>query len=103
MDNDNTVNETLEALKKEIFDSAKEGYLVLKTPFGFCKVPINEFIKQSVDGILYDLNRLPEVVSTFLDDPKWVNDYAVALTIKALREKVDELEQKIKELENPHA
>jgi hypothetical protein len=59
---------------------------------GLASANIDEFIKQPLDGILYDLNRLPEVVLTFIDDPKWVNDYAVYLVIKRLKEKLDELE-----------
>ena len=33
------------------------------------------------------------VVLTFIDDPKWVNDYAVCQVIRALKSKIDELER----------
>lgn len=55
-------------------------------------MPITKFIKQPIDGILYDLNRSEEVVLTFLPDPKWVNDYAVAQVIRSLKSRIDELE-----------
>ena len=42
---------------------------------------------QPIEGILYDLNRLPETIWTFIDNPKWVNDYAVYLVIKRLHER----------------
>ena len=45
---------------------------------------LDDFIKQPADGMLYDLNRLEEVVLTFIDDPKWLNDFAVAQVIRKL-------------------
>jgi hypothetical protein len=50
---------------------------------------LDEFIKQPADGILYDLNRLEETALTFIDDPKWVNDFAVALVIRKLKEMLE--------------
>lgn len=80
-----------EKIKSLVLDKAKEGQLVFHVMGGLASANIDEFIKQPTDGILYDLNRSPEVVLTFIDDPKWVNDYAVYLVIKRLKEKVDEL------------
>lgn len=76
-----------EELKQLILDKRKEGKLVHTTIEGFVSVDISEFIGQPADGILYDLNRLEEVVLTFIDDPKWLNDFAVALTIRELKAK----------------
>ncbi len=59
--------------------------------FVVMSTPIEEFIQQPADGILYDLNRLEETALTYIDDPKWVNDFAVALTIRALKEERDAL------------
>ena len=80
-----------EELKQLILDKRKEGKLVHTTIEGFISVDISEFIKQPADGILYDLNRLEEVVLTFIDDPKWLNDFAVALTIRALKTEIEAL------------
>ena len=55
-------------------------------------MPIADFIKQPADGILYDLNRNESTVLTFLPDPKWINDFAVAQVIRALKKRIDELE-----------
>ena len=56
---------------------------------------LSEFIEQPVEGILYDLNRGEEVTLTIInDDPKWVNDYAVAKVIRALKDRINELENK---------
>ncbi|GAJ09008.1 unnamed protein product, partial [marine sediment metagenome] len=74
-----------EELKQLVLDKRKEGKLVHTTIEGFVGIDVSEFIKQPADGILYDLNRLEEVVLTFIDDPKWANDFAVALTIRELK------------------
>ena len=52
---------------------------------------LDDFIRQPADGILFDLNRLEEVSMTFLDDPKWVNDFAVAQVIRRLVAEIDAL------------
>ena len=82
-------------LKKLVLEKRKEGKLVYATFEGkLISVDIDEFIKQPVDGILYDLNRLEEVVLTFINEPKWVNDFAVALTIRRLKDRIGELEDR---------
>ena len=83
-----------EEIKQLVLDKRKEGKVVYTTIEGYCSVEISEFIKQPADGILYDLNRLEEVALTFLDDPKWVNDFAVALTIRALKAEIKRLEER---------
>lgn len=52
---------------------------------------MENFLNQPIDGMLYDLNRSEEVVLTFIADPKWVNDFAVAKVIRALQAKIDDL------------
>lgn len=87
-------------LKELILGKRKEGMVVFTTNVGYGSADIKEFIQQPADGILYDLNRLEEISLTFLDDPKWVNDFAVALTIRELKSRVVKLEtalEKIKE------
>ena len=51
--------------------------------------PLEEFVKQDIYGLLYDLNRSEEVVLTFIKDEKWVNDYAVAKVIRELKRQLD--------------
>ena len=46
--------------------------------------PIKDFLKQPIEGILYDLNRSEVVVLSWIKDPKWVNDYAVSKVIQEL-------------------
>jgi len=82
-----------EELKNKILKEYENGNIVLATMEGLSVAKIDDFIKQSTTGILYDLNRLPEVVLSFLDDPKWVNDYAVAMVISKLKARISELEK----------
>ncbi len=63
--------------------------------------PIEEFIRQSADGILYDLNRLEETALTFMDDRKWVNDFAVALIIRALHKRAERYDWIVKHAPGP--
>ena len=80
-----------EEIKKLVLDKRKEGKIVVMGIEGPMSMNIKEFIKQPVDGILYDLNRLEETALTFIDDPKWVNDFAVALTIRELYALIESL------------
>jgi len=82
-----------EETKKLVLEKRDEGKLVFTTSEGFMSADIKEFIKQPVDGVLYDLNRLEETALTFLEDPKWVNDFAVALTIRELYRQLEQLKK----------
>ena len=85
----------MEEIKNKILEEYKKGNIVILGIEGLQSMPIAEFIKQPVDGILYDLNRSEEIVLTFLPDPKWVNDYAVTKVIRSLKSRIDELEAKL--------
>lgn len=83
-----------ESFKDEVLEKFKAGKIVFATFEGFMEADIKNFIKQPADGILYDLNRNEATVLTFIEDRKWVNDFAVAKTIRALKERIEELEQR---------
>ena len=83
-------------LKNKILAQYQEGNIVFAGIDGLQTTPLKDFIEQPVDGILYDLNRSEEVVLTFIDNPKWINDYAVCKVIRALKSKINELENNIK-------
>jgi hypothetical protein len=80
-----------EELKELILKKEKEGKVVFATFDGYMEADINEFIKQPTEGLLYDLNRDKVTVLTLLDNPKWVNDYAVGLVISKLKEYYDKI------------
>lgn len=78
---------------KEIFDSYNNGNIVYMTVDGLKEIPMNKFISQSSDDILKALNRTEELIlkihNTKPDSLKWINDFAVAKTIKALLNKIN--------------
>jgi len=86
-------------VKKLVLENEKEGKIVCRTIEGFMTTDIDEFIEQPTEGLLYDLNRGRDVVVGFLNDPKWVNDYAVALVIARLKERIAEYASKNEQLE----
>ena len=79
-------------IKDVILQEYDEGNIVVSCFDGLKKIKLSEFIKQPVDGLLYDLNRCETVVLTFIKDKKWINDYAIAKVIRALKKRIDELE-----------
>ena len=84
--------EAQEEMKAFIYAERDKGNIVVLGLEGPMTMPLEEFVKQPADGILYDLNRLEEVAMTFLPgDRKWVNDYAVALTIRKLVAQRDDM------------
>jgi hypothetical protein len=86
---------TNEEVMQIVLQKAKEGMVVyLAFDDELMASPLDEFIKQPTDGILYDLNRDKATVLTFLDDPKWINDFAVALVIERLKKEIDDLQGK---------
>lgn len=84
----------MKSTKKLILDEAKKGNVVYLSTESLIVAPLDEFVNQMTGYLLYDLNRLPEVILTFIDDPKWVNDYAVYQVIKRLKERLDVFEKK---------
>jgi len=88
--------------KKLVLQNAKKGNVVIMTFEGAAAVNLKKFVEQPTEGLLYDLNRLPEVVLTFIDDPKWVNDYAVSLVITELKSQLEEIDKRIKSLKSHH-
>lgn len=87
-----------------IFEAYKNGEISYMVDEGrIMKARFEDFIEQPADGILYDLNRLPEVTMTLFKKSKslrWINDIAMAYVVRGLKDKVDELEKKIEELES---
>lgn len=80
-----------EKLKELVLRNAKEGRVIVMMYEGPVAVDLEEIIKQPTEGLLYDLNRDKATILTFIDDPKWINDFAVALVIEKLKEKNKQL------------
>lgn len=86
----------MEEIKSKILEEYKQGNIILMTFDGLKVGKLEDFIKQPTELMLYDLNRDEATVLTFINDPKWVNDYAVSKVIKALKNRVEELEGKLR-------
>ena len=80
------------SLRDKILAERELGNVVFwGLPDELMTAPLDKFVEQHAEGILYDLNRLEEVCLTFITDRKWVNDFAVAQTIRKLVEQRDAL------------
>lgn len=77
--------------KQFLLEEYKKGNIVINTVEGIMTAPLKEFIKQPIEGLLYDLNRDEATILTFIDDPKWINDYALTQVIRELKNQLEEL------------
>lgn len=82
----------MESIKELVLEEAKKGFLIIAGIEGLQKAELSKIVEQPVEGLLYDLNRDPITILTFINDPKWVNDYACMQVIKFLHEKVNQLQ-----------
>ena len=87
------MNEQQAKTLKLIQNEEKNGNIVFASDGGIMSVSIEDFIKQTAEDILYDLNRDPVTTITMADSnsvmgQRWVNDYAVAVVITALKAEI---------------
>lgn len=89
----------MEELKEWILNYYREGKVVYQSSLDEAQIVLMEkFIRQPTSGILYDLNH--DVTTTLTSMPKtWINDLAVAYVIRALKDRIEELADEIKQLE----
>ena len=81
---------TIDDVKEYILSERAAGNVVVWRMGQLASMPLDQFVSQPADGILYDLNRLEEVCLTFIDDRKWVNDFAAAQVIRKLIKQRDD-------------
>ena len=84
--------------KEIILEQEKLGNVVINNGFELMGINLNEFIEQPAKGILYDLNRDKVTCMHWINDDEdniWVNNYAVALVIEKLKDKIKELEDEV--------
>jgi hypothetical protein len=74
-----------ENFRDYVLEKEKEGKIVIATFDGFTEDDLDEIIKQPIDGLLYDLNRDRATILTFIEDKKWVNDFACMKVIAKLK------------------
>lgn len=69
-----------------------KGNIVYADIEGLKSVKFEDFVKQPLEGMLYDVNRNIATILTFLDDPKWVNDFALTKLLEYYYNKCKEYE-----------
>lgn len=92
-------------LLKKIIQEEKNTNVCIMTAEGMKKIPINNFINQSAESILYDLNRDKVTTITIARTAKgkrWINDYATAVVIENLKKEYDKLSNKYDLLEEKY-
>lgn len=89
-----------EEVRDRILAERDKGNLVFWALDELACAPIAEFVEQPAEGILYDLNRSEEISLSFINERKWVNDFAVALTIRKLVAQRDEARKQLAAVQN---
>lgn len=88
-----------EELKNLIMDELDKGYIVYDTIEGLHKQKIEDFVKQPIEGQLYDINRDMATCLAFIDEPMGVNNFASNVLIRYYYDRCKELEEKLKSCE----
>ena len=87
-----------EELREMVLSARKEGKVVMWVlPDQLMTAPVAEFVRQPADGILWDLNRGEECAISD-GSIRWLNDFAVAVTIRELVKQRDDAEAKLASL-----
>lgn len=84
--------EIIESIRDKVLAEWDKGNLVYADIDDLRSVKFEEFIKQPLDGMLYDINRDTATILTFVDDPKWVNDFALTKLLEYYYNKCKEYE-----------
>ena len=85
--------EIIESIRDKVLAEWDKGNLVYADIEGLKSIKLEEFIKQPLEGMLYDINRDTATILTFIDDPKWVNDIALTKLLEYYYNKCKEQEK----------
>ena len=88
-----------EDLRKKVLSEYEKGNICYRGFDGLYTMPIKDFVKQPLHGMLYDINRNRATILTFLDDPKWTNDFALTVLLEYYYDCCDELRKRVEDLE----
>ena len=81
-----------ESIRKIVLEEWNNGNLVFADIDGLKSIKFDDFIKQPIEGMLYDINRsLPIILS--MEDPKWVNDFATVKLLVHFYEQCEKLKE----------
>lgn len=85
-------NEIRKSFRDKVLEDWDKGNLVYADIEGLKSVKFEDFIKQPLDGMLYDINRNAATILTFIEEPKWVNDFALTKLLEYYYNKCKEYE-----------
>ena len=88
-----------EELREIVLNEMDKGFIVYRTIDGLCKQELSEFVKQPIEGQLYDINRDMATCLAFIDEPMGVNNFASMVLLRYYYDKCKELEEKVKSYE----
>ena len=85
------------AIKELIFKKEKENIVVFEVLGELYESDMDELICQDAECILYDLNRDKLTCATWIEAEKesWINNYAIALVVERLKEKLEKCEKEL--------
>lgn len=87
---------TTEEIKNKVLAEYQKGNIVFNTLDSIRSMKLEDFIQQPLEGMLYDINRDTVTILSFLDDPKWINDYALTRLLTYYHDRCKELEEKLR-------
>ena len=87
--------EIIESIRDKVLAEWDKGNLVYADIEGLKSIKFEDFIKQPLEGMLYDINRNTATILTFLDDPKWVNDFALTKLLEYYYNKCKKYEEDV--------
>ena len=85
--------EMFESIRDKVLAECDKGNLVYADIEGLKSIKFEDFIKQPLEGMLYDINRNAATILTFIEDPKWVNDFALTKLLEYYYNKCKEQEK----------
>ena len=87
-----------EELKRLVLDEWEKGFIVYRTIEGLEKQELSDFVRQPIEGQLYDINRDIATCLAFIDEPMGVNNFASMVLLRYYYDKCMRLEEKVKKL-----
>ena len=88
-----------EELRELILSEREKGFIVFETIDGLARCKLDEFVKQPIEGQLYDINRDMATCLAFLGEQTWTNNMACNTLLTYYYERCKELEKKLGDYE----
>lgn len=95
-----------EALLKDYYKAKSESKILYKDIVGYIICSLEDIDRQDINGILYNINRLPEAIINSKDEDinkynqRWVNDLALVELLKYYYHKCHDLQVKLEMAED---